>query len=387
MTRLAYVTTYDARPDASPTALLGVQGAGRSIASELVSRGVEVDFVGPLVSKVTLRTRAWRCLEKRARGTDWPAWLCRSFRRGLAREIERVLARERYDAVFSPQNFWPFSYLNFAGPMVVWTDAPFALQLGAIGNLRPSVRQFAVSEERAAFLRCSKVVVASQWAKSETEKLFGFDDGRVLEINWGGNAGGVDQDTHALLLQRRQASLDWHLLFVGIDWERKGLKVAMALAEALNEIRPTVLHVVGPSRAELPFEVPEYVRLHGRLSPSQESERTKLRTLYADCQVFMLPSHWENFGQVLCEANSYGLPCLGSTAGGIPSIIKEGVNGYCLDVAVPTERWVERFLQIQSDYQQMSHNAYREYQERLSWRAAVGRLCEELDWGGSRLRL
>ena len=94
----------------------------------------------------------------------------------------------------------------------------------------------------------------------------------------------------------------------------------------------------------------------------------------------MLPSHWENFGQVLCEANSYGLPCLGSTAGGIPSIIKEGVNGYCLDVTVSTERWVERFLQIQSNYQEMSHNAYREYQERLSWRAAVGRLCEEFDW-------
>lgn len=378
--RIAYVTTYDARPDASPTALLGVQGAGRSIASELVSRGVEVDFVGPLVSKVTLRTRAWRFLEKCALGTAFPAWLCRSFRRGLAQEVERVLARGRYDAVFSPQNFWPFSYLNFAGPKVVWTDAPFGLQLGAIGNLRPSVRQFAVSEERAAFLRCSKVVVASQWAKSETEKLFGFNDGRVLEINLGGNAEGVDEDAHRLLLQRRQVSLDWQLLFVGIDWERKGLKVAMALTEALNKVGPAVLHVVGPSRAELPFEVPENIRFYGRLSPSVVSERTTLRTLYANCQVLVLPSHWENFGHVLCEANSYGLPCLGSTVGGIPSIIKEGVNGYCLDVAAPTERWVERFLQIQSNYQEMSHNAYREYQERLSWRAAVGRLCEELDW-------
>lgn len=380
MTRIAYVTTYDARPGGSPARLLGVQGAGRCIAAELVARGISVDFVGPLVSKVSLGTRAWRFLERRAWGTDWPAWLCRSFRQGLASEVERALARGRYDAVLSPQNFWAFSYLNFAGPMVVWTDAPFGLQLGAIGNLRARVRELAVAEERAALLRCSKVVVASGWAKSETEKLFGFGDGRVLEVNFGGNAGEIDRDAHALLLQRRQTSIDWHLLFVGIDWERKGLKVVIALAEALCKVGTAVLHVVGPSRAELPFDIPDYVHLHGRLSPSADSDRRKLRELYSDCQVLVLPSNWENYGHVLCEANSYGLPCLASAVGGIPSIIKEGVNGYCLDVSAPIEKWVDRFLQIQANYQEMSHNAYREYQERLSWRAAVGRLCEEFDW-------
>ena len=61
MTRLAYVTTYDARPSASPTTLLGVQGAGRSIASELVARGIGVDFVGPLATKVSRVLSAGAC--------------------------------------------------------------------------------------------------------------------------------------------------------------------------------------------------------------------------------------------------------------------------------------------------------------------------------------
>ncbi len=46
-----------------------------------------------------------------------------------------------------------------------------------------------------------------------------------------------------------------------------------------------------------------------------------LSALYSACDVFALPSLWEPFGMVLCEAMATAKPVVGTSAGGIPEII------------------------------------------------------------------
>jgi glycosyltransferase involved in cell wall biosynthesis len=43
--------------------------------------------------------------------------------------------------------------------------------------------------------------------------------------------------------------------------------------------------------------------------------------LYRACDLFVLPSVWEPFGMVLCEALSCGKPVVSTTAGGIPEVV------------------------------------------------------------------
>lgn len=51
-----------------------------------------------------------------------------------------------------------------------------------------------------------------------------------------------------------------------------------------------------------------------------------LRAEYAACDLFALPSRKEGFGLVFLEAMTYGKPCLGARAGGVPEVIHDGVG-------------------------------------------------------------
>lgn len=54
---------------------------------------------------------------------------------------------------------------------------------------------------------------------------------------------------------------------------------------------------------------------------------TDKKNYFLQADAFVFPSHSETFGLVLLEAMEYGLPCIASNEGGIPSIIKNHYNG------------------------------------------------------------
>ena len=65
------------------------------------------------------------------------------------------------------------------------------------------------------------------------------------------------------------------------------------------------------------------VRFLGRLAP---------RDFYPEVDFVVVPSVWnEPLGMVVAEALAFGKPVLGSTRGGIPEMIQNGVNGFLFD--------------------------------------------------------
>jgi len=67
----------------------------------------------------------------------------------------------------------------------------------------------------------------------------------------------------------------------------------------------------------------------------------ELPHFYAACDVFVIPSVVEAFGLVTIEAMACGKPVIGTNVGGIPDIIKDGVNGFLVepkDVSVLAEK-------------------------------------------------
>lgn len=54
---------------------------------------------------------------------------------------------------------------------------------------------------------------------------------------------------------------------------------------------------------------------------TQKISEADITELYAACEFFVLPSVWEPFGMVVCEAMSSGKPVIGTSVGGIPEII------------------------------------------------------------------
>lgn len=73
--------------------------------------------------------------------------------------------------------------------------------------------------------------------------------------------------------------------------------------------------------ATLPPADRQHIRLLGFV-PDQTR-----RDALAAAQVFALPSRTDSFGIVYLEAWCYGLPVIGAWAGGVPEVVRHGVNG------------------------------------------------------------
>ena len=64
--------------------------------------------------------------------------------------------------------------------------------------------------------------------------------------------------------------------------------------------------------------------------------RRELAGCYAACDIFALPSTGEGFGLVFLEAMAFGKPVIGTTLGGIPDIVEDGVTGILVEPDNPS---------------------------------------------------
>jgi len=101
-------------------------------------------------------------------------------------------------------------------------------------------------------------------------------------------------------------------LFVGRIYPVKGLPM---LVEAWAKVRPVgwKMKIVGPDEAGHLAEVRDLVRkckLEAEFEFTGSLEGDALRQAYQDADLFILPSHTENFGMVVAEALSHGLPVI-----------------------------------------------------------------------------
>lgn len=116
------------------------------------------------------------------------------------------------------------------------------------------------------------------------------------------------------------------ILFVGVDWERKG---GPELVDAFKLLRTRLpdatLTVIGCS----PELQVEGVEVLGRLPLEEVAEH------FHEASCFCMPSRLEPFGVVFCEAMQFGLPVVSTDVGDIGSIVVEGETGHVVPVRSP----------------------------------------------------
>jgi UDP-glucose:(heptosyl)LPS alpha-1,3-glucosyltransferase len=115
-------------------------------------------------------------------------------------------------------------------------------------------------------------------------------------------------------------------LFVGGDWERKGLSAAV---DALAFAPRWRLLVVGDgdqaSAAARARRTGVGDRLHFfRPTPAVDG-------FYKLADAFVLPTRYETFSLVTYEAAACGLPLLATLVGGIEDILRDGETGFAID--------------------------------------------------------
>lgn len=137
-----------------------------------------------------------------------------------------------------------------------------------------------------------------------------------------------------VISQRALAPGPLQILVVGNVIRRKGLHV---LIQALRQLSAEDFQVTVAGRLDME---PDYVKqIQTLIESSRLQERVILKgpvqgqalaDLYRQHHLMALPSAYESYGIVYVEAQQFGLPVIGTTAGAAKEIINHGDNGYLI---------------------------------------------------------
>ncbi len=115
------------------------------------------------------------------------------------------------------------------------------------------------------------------------------------------------------------------LLFVGHEFERKGLAYAV---EALKHLDNDVCLLVVGSDNRAPYR---RLIADGDKRLFFAGARKDLPAFYAAADAFVLPTAYETFSLVCMEAMASGVPVFATRVGGIEDYLEDGVNGYGIE--------------------------------------------------------
>ena len=369
--KIAYVTTYDARILDGKT-----WRSGYYIAKTLKEHGTSIEHICPLKEKYSFifRTKTYlyrRVLNKRYLRDRQPSII-----KDYARQVLRRLVHTEADIVLSP-GIIPIAYLECAQPIVFWTDATFAGMVDffpEFSNLCGETLKDGHLAEQAALDRCRLAIFSSDWAAQTAVNNYRVDRSKVKVVSFGAN---LEEDRTCDDIKRivnSRSSCPCKLLFVGVDWLRKGGDTAVKIAEELNRSGlETELTIIG-CQPLLERPLPDYVHSIGYIDTSTKKGAQEMSAQHAESHFLILPTRADCAPNVLREANSFGVPALSTRIAGIPMTIKDGINGKTFSLYADITEYCDYITNLMSDYveyKKLALSSFNEYKLHLNWPVAI----------------
>lgn len=359
---IGYVTRADATDPRSWS------GTIYHMAKAFEAGGARIDHIGPL--KVdALRFDKWKNQLRRRLGFQTLKPL-RSWRaaRVFAQQISDHLAQVRPDILYSPAGSVVTAALETDLPVAYSSDATlhlirnyYARYAGLTAESLTELEEM----EQAAISRADLLIYPTDWAASSAISHYGADAEKVHVVPYGANLSAPDRQS--ALSQRPPGPVQ--LLFVGVEWERKGGDIAIAALHALNargiDAEMTVIGCVPPERVAR-----DRLKIIPFLDKNDPDQRRTLSGHYLSSDLFLLPTRQECYGIVFCEAAAHGVPSITTATGGVPGVVREGITGHLLPADADGAAYadaIEAALAAPGGLDALRVRARDDYEARLNW--------------------
>ncbi|GHO91865.1 glycosyl transferase [Reticulibacter mediterranei] len=289
--------------------------------------------------------------------------------KNLASAANRRLLKTRFDVIVAPASLAQVAFLETDIPVIIVEDATFALLLDYYPQysdmLSHSIEQMQAVTVRG-MRKASALVYSSAWAAQSAINEYHINSRKVYVVPMGAN---FDDPPDEEIIERKKRSGICKLLFVGVDWQRKGGEIAFETLLALAQIGvPAELTVCGctppKNRSHPAMKIIPY------LDKNEPLHYEKLAQLYQEANFLLLPTRNECFGIVFCEANAFGLPVITACTGGVPEIVRNGKNGFVLPLDARGDAYALLIASLYRDealYAQLVLSSRAAYDERLNW--------------------
>lgn len=234
------------------------------------------------------------------------------------------------DLIFAPAASPCIAYLKTNKPIVYLSDTAFSLM---VNYYYFNLSDFNIKEgnkiEQLTARNSSHIIVSSDWAKKAFLEYYNIPKEKVSVIEFGANIDGIEPTENVNYITNGILNI----LFLAVEWERKGGTVAVECVKKLNEsgIR-THLYVVGTGTPE-EYLKHDFIKSIGFLNKNKESEYQQLREIISKSDTLLLPTRAECSAIAFSEASAYGLPIFTYDTGGIANYVVYGKNGYRLSLS------------------------------------------------------
>lgn len=276
--------------------------------------------------------------------------------------IRNRVSKRQYCFSFQMQSLFDGSSPGI--PHYVYTDHTHLENLNYTANGRRKLysdRWIALEQE--IYRNATLTFVRSSNVQRSVMEDYGCPASKVALVYAGSNASVSDAKKHNVQYDEP------HILFVGLDWKRKGGPDLVQAFKLVREKYPQArLTIVG---AAPDIEIPN-CEVAGKVPPEE------LDPYYQRASIFCLPTHLEPFGIVFIEAMTARLPIVATRVGAIPDFVEEGRNGWLVepgDVQGIAKALIKLIDSPQTS-RKFGEHSFQLAKERYSW-TAVGQKFRE----------
>jgi glycosyltransferase involved in cell wall biosynthesis len=281
------------------------------------------------------------------------------------------LAGRAFDVIIAVAGSPEIAFLKTDIPIVLIEDGTFAVLHNYYPQytnlLKTSIRQTDLIEA-LAIQKASMLIYSSEWAARSAVEVYHADERHVHVIPYGANLE-IPPAQEGILQKRRSG--ECRLLFMAVNWLRKGGEIAFETLLALEELgiaaELIVCGCIPPEKfthknmTVIPF-----------LDKNDERQREEINKLFVKSDFLLLPTRGDCTPIVFCEANAFGLPIITTETGGVPGIVKEGENGFMLPMSARGADYAGLIAKIYQDdarYTELVKSSRAAFDDKLNWDA------------------
>jgi glycosyltransferase involved in cell wall biosynthesis len=277
--------------------------------------------------------------------------------------LSERINRYNFDVVIV-RDYFLGAYLDVSIPIIYIGDTTFRLFKDNMSLPSKEFEETADEIERKMIENADSVIFSSNWAKESAVNDYSCKKEKTHVVEFGANIPALSEYEIDI---RTDAC---NLVYIGKEWQRKGGVKVLDVYRLLKqeEIRCT-LTIIG-STPEYKLEVDNDLIIIPHLDKSKKEDLDKLGQILRKSHFLILPTKFEPFGIVFCEASAYGVPSIAADVGGVSQPVREGKNGFLLPPLATAEDYAEKIKTVFSDkesYLKLRASSRHEYETRLNW--------------------
>ena len=292
-----------------------------------------------------------------------------SYARYFSRKLTAALKKNPVDILFVSASSQMIAAIKTDIPIVYMTDASFQQLQGyykGFSNLPAyNIRQ-GIALDKKAFHLAAHCMLASDWCGQSAIADYGIDATKISIVPCGAN---LDQVPRAEMSASTQHE-NCQVVFLGVDWERKGGAIALEAFRQFRKEHPTAtMRIIG---CVPPVEIlaDEGIEVISFLDKNKSAEMQRLHEILLETDLLLLPTRAECAGIVFCEAAAYSIPSISTNTGGVATYVREGINGYILPITAGAADYTAVMNNIwnnQPEFARLKQESRKLFEQELNW--------------------